>query len=119
MDYDGDNFVDGESDLGTDPTLADSDADQLPDGLEVELGSDPLSNMSWPNIADGDLAPLGNPDGNVNAADLLIAMRIALGGIGPLPLQLAHGDLYPENAPDGVIDLSDVLLLQQRVLGPP
>lgn len=119
VDYDGDNFVDGESDLGTDPTLADSDTDQLPDGLEVELGSDPLSDLSWPNIADGDLAPLGNPDGNVNAADLLIAMRIVLNEVTPLSLQFAHGDLYPHGAPDGVIDLSDVLLLQQQVLGPP
>ncbi|MGB5258960.1 MAG: hypothetical protein WBO34_00380 [Gammaproteobacteria bacterium] len=118
VDTDSDGFVDGETDFNTNPTNPDSDGDQLGDGLEVSLLSDPLNAGSWPNIADGDLAPLGSPDGNINAADLLIAVRIALGSISPLPLQFAHGDLYP-STPDGVIDLSDVLLLQQWVLGLP
>ena len=98
---------------------ADTDGDQLNDGLEVSFGSNPLDAGSWPNIADGDLAPLGNPDGNVNAADLLVALRIVLGDVTPLPLQLAHGDLYPPGTPDDVIDLSDALLLEKLILVPP
>ncbi|HUT40311.1 MAG TPA: hypothetical protein VM011_03145 [Gammaproteobacteria bacterium] len=119
IDFDGDGFVDGELDAGTNPLNADSDGDQLADGLEVAWNSNPLSAGSWPAIADGDLAPLGNPDGNVNTADYLIAMRIALGDLPGLPLQLAHGDLYPPGAPDDVIDLSDLLLLQQLILATP
>jgi len=119
IDFDGDGFVDGELDAGTNPLNADSDGDQLTDGLEVAYNSNPLSAGSWPAIADGDLAPLGSPDGNVNAADYLVAVLIALGELTPLPLQLAHGDLYPPGTPDDVIDLSDLLLLQQMILNAP
>ncbi len=119
IDKDGDGFADGELDYGTDPNLVDTDGDQLSDTLEVDLGSNPLSAGSWPAIADGDLAPLGNPDGSVNAADLLIAERILQGSLTPLPLQFAHGDLYPSGSPDGVINLSDVILLLNRVLNQP
>lgn len=62
-------------------------------------------------VADGDLAPLGNPDGVINAADYLIATRIAMGDLVATSLELEHGDLYPPGAPDGIIDLSDVLLI--------
>jgi hypothetical protein len=63
-------------------------------------------------FADGDLAPWDNPDGQVNAADVLIAVQLALGRRTPGPLQFAHGDMNV----DGVIDLADVLLIQQAVL---
>jgi hypothetical protein len=109
VDFDGDGFVDGEQDLGTDPTLADSDGDQLNDGVEVTYNSNPLDAGSWPNIADGDLAPLGNPDGQINGADFLIALRIADGSLTALPLQFAHGDLYPPGLPDDVIGVPEGL----------
>jgi hypothetical protein len=64
---------------------------------------------------DGDLAPLGAPDGILDTGDLLIMQRIVLGQIVASALELQHGDLYPSSAPDGVIDLSD-LILQQRLL---
>lgn len=38
-------------------------------------------------IADGDVAPLGAPDGIVNAGDLLIMVRIVLGLISPTLLR--------------------------------
>jgi hypothetical protein len=115
IDADGDGYVDGELDFGTLPLVGDTDGDQLADGLEVAWNSDPLDAGAWPAIADGDLAPLGNPDGNINGADLLIALRIASGDLAALPLQLAHGDLYPAGAPDDVIDLSDLLQLLQML----
>ena len=118
-DSDGDGFVDGEQDFGTNPVLADTDGDGLSDGVEVANASDPLDNQSWPNFADADLAPYGNPDGNINAADYLIATRLLLGGLATLPLQLAHGDVYPVGSPDGVINTSDLLLIQQMVLSAP
>jgi hypothetical protein len=63
-------------------------------------------------IADGDLAPLGDPDGIINTGDIVIALRIALGEITPGTMELAHGDM---NA-DGVIDLSDVIVITNIVL---
>jgi len=87
--------------------------------VEVSLGSNPNDNTSLPVIADGDLAPLGAPDGLLNAADLLIAQRIVLGNLTPTLLDLAHGDVYPVGAPDGVINISDLILIRQMVgVGP-
>ena len=76
------------------------------------------AHAAYPVYADGDLAPLGAPDGLINSADYLIASRIALGLVNPTDLEFAHGDLYPAGAPDGVINLQDMLLLQQQLLAP-
>jgi len=76
-----------------------------------------IAHATYPVYADGDLAPLGTPDGQINTADYLIATRIVLDLIDPTELELSHGDLYPPDAPDGVINLQDLLLLQQQVLG--
>jgi hypothetical protein len=145
VDSDGDNLADDlESALGTDPLNADTDGDTLSDFDELNRDGDPGSYTSGLdldpllqdtdadgyrddidpipltfNYADGDLAPLGSPDGLVNVADFLICQRIILGSITPSELELAHGDLYPIGVPDGVIDLSDYLNLQNLVLGNP
>jgi hypothetical protein len=103
----------------TDPLNPDTDGDRLDDSIEVAGGSDPLNPNSYPILADGDLAPLGMPDGEVNAADCLVAMRIVMGLVIPTVLELAHGDLYPPASPDGVIDLSDVILIQQLCISLP
>lgn len=105
--YDGDplNYTPG---LDPDPLSTDTDGDGLIDG------SDPIP-LDF-NYADGDLAPLGAPDGLTNAADLLIATRLALGTLTAAELQLAHGDLYPPGAPDGVINIQDLMLITQMVL---
>jgi hypothetical protein len=52
----------------------------------------------------------------VNAGDLIIGMRIALGLLTPGTLELSHGDLYPVGNPDGIIDTSDLVLLLQMAL---
>jgi hypothetical protein len=64
------------------------------------------------HIADGDLAPWGNPDGQINAADVLIATQLVLGQRTPGALQYAHGDMNL----DDVLDLADLLLIQKSVL---
>ena len=76
------------------------------------------AHASGPFYADGDLAPLGAPDGLINSADYLVGTRIVLDHVTPTDLEYAHGDLYPPGAPDGVINLQDLLLLQQRLLAP-
>jgi len=84
-------------------------------GQALLVFADDFTLAGVPFFADGDLAPLGNPDGVVNAADYLVAQRIVLGQLTATPLELAHGDLYPVGAPDGVIDMSDLLLILQII----
>ena len=67
--------------------------------------------------ADGDLAPLGTPDGLIDPADYLIANRIVLEQITATSMEMSHGDVYPVGAPDGIIDIHDMLLIQKQVLG--
>ncbi len=66
--------------------------------------------------ADGDLAPLGTPDGLLNSADYLIGTRIVTNDLTATNLELSHGDLYPPNSPDGIFNIQDLLLLQKLVL---
>jgi beta-glucanase (GH16 family) len=71
-----------------------------------------------PIYADGDLAPLGAPDGQINSADYLILNRIVFDQVTATELELSHGDVYPVGAPDGVLNIQDMLLIQKRVLEP-
>ncbi len=117
LDTDSDGLSDYEeiTNYGTLPGNPDTDGDFINDGDEVSYGGDPLDPLSWPGFADGDIAPLGSPDGVINAADYLVAQRIALGEIAATSLELAHGDLYPAGSPDGVINVSDLILLLKLV----
>jgi len=63
-------------------------------------------------IADGDLAPWDAPNGQIDAADVLIATQLALGQRTAGALQLAHGDMNG----DSVVDLVDLLLIWQIAL---
>ncbi|MDX2505040.1 MAG: matrixin family metalloprotease, partial [Gammaproteobacteria bacterium] len=96
----------------TNPNMPDSDNDGIDDGAEVSNGSDPNNPNSWPNYADGDLAPFDGPDGLINAADLMIVIQLVLDQRVAGPLQYAHGDMNV----DGFIDIVDLLLIQQIVL---
>ncbi len=143
---DADDDNDGLSDtlegtLGTNPLLTDSDGDTLSDfdevnydgepnnytpgvdlnPLLVDTDSDSINDNLDPiplnfNFNDADLAPLNAPDGNINAADLLIASKIALNLIPAEDIQLAHGDVYPPGNPDGVINTQDLILITNMVL---
>ncbi|MDH5436665.1 MAG: thrombospondin type 3 repeat-containing protein, partial [Gammaproteobacteria bacterium] len=143
---DDDDDNDGLSDaleltIGTNPLLTDTDGDSLSDFAEVAYdgnantytaGADlnPLSTDSDNdgladnidpipllfNHNDGDLAPLGSPDGVINGADIMIATRIVLGQVAITDNLLAHGDLYPAGAPDGVITVSDLILITKQAL---
>ena len=117
-DDDNDGLTDSaEAGYGTNSLLADTDGDGINDGVEITYATDPLDPGSFPIIADGDLAPLGAPDGKINAADILIGMRISLGLLTPGNLQLSHGDVYPPGNPDGNIGLPDILLIIKNALG--
>lgn len=107
-----DGYADGEQDFGTDPANPDTDNDGIADGIEVLQGSNPLDSNANPAHADGDLAPYGNPDGRIDAGDVLIAMKIVSGRLTPGPLEYAHGDMNV----DGVIDLSDMVIILRQAL---
>jgi len=68
-------------------------------------------------IPDGDV----NADGNVNAADILLAVQVALGSRNPTPEQLGHGDVAPlvdgVPDPDGLFDLRDVMVITSKAQG--
>ena len=130
-DTDGDGLTDGQevNVYNTDPLKADTDGDGLTDGQEVSVymtnplkadtDGDGLIDSADPlplafNYDDGDVAPLGAPDGKIDAADYLVTLRIVLGQVAPTSLELSHGDLYPAGAPDGVIDLSDLALILKK-----
>jgi uncharacterized repeat protein (TIGR03806 family) len=101
--YDGDisQYTPGQD---TDPLLPDTDGDGYTDSM------DPIPLTV--NLSDGDLAPWANPDGQLNAADVLIATQLVLGQRTADTLQYVHGDMNV----DGIIDLADLLLIQQSVL---
>ena len=94
----------------------DTDGDGYSDGTEIGLGSNPLNVSSTPVIApDGDI----NLNGEVNAADLLLAQRSALGLITLTNEQIAHADFRPSPIGDGVISVADLVLISQIILASP
>lgn len=114
--YDGDgSFLNSLTD--TDPLNPDTDGDGFNDGAELAAGTDPLDNTSYPMIADGDV----NGDGQVDTADLLLAMRILTGQYTPTPLEQARWDVAPlvngVPQPDGQNNVGDYTVLQRKVLG--
>ena len=136
-DTDNDGLIDAlEISIGTNPLLADTDGDSLSDFDEINYDGNPTSYNAVNDLnplsrdtdgdgvqddvdlsphSDGDLAPLGSPDGAVNAGDYLVMLRIVLGLETATAIELEHGDLYPVGAPDGQIDLSDLLLMLPRI----
>jgi hypothetical protein len=137
LDDDNDGLTDSfELGINTNPLLADSDGDTLTDFQEVNFDNNPaytpgedldpnsadtdgdgLSDATDPipldfNFADGDVVT----DGNINAGDYVVMVRLALGIVQPDNTDLARGDLYPPGNPDGIINLQDLLLFRQLLL---
>jgi hypothetical protein len=112
IDVNGDGFIDGEQTEGTLPNNEDTDGDLLNDGLEVANYVNPIDPLSWPNFGTGDVAPYGAQDNQVNAGDLTVMIRLALGLEETRALELAYGDL---GTPDNVINTADVILLIQML----
>ena len=80
-------------------------------GQALFIFGDDFTFTGTPFTANGDLAPWNNPDGLINAADILIATQLVLGQRTPGTLQYVHGDMNT----DGKIDLADLLLITQAV----
>lgn len=69
--------------------------------------------QSKPSLADGDI----NGDLVVDAADVALAERFALGLATPTPTQLQRADVSPAGNPNGVIDAADVARIRLKALG--
>ena len=137
INFDGDPAYSALTD--TNPFNADTDSDGISDFDEVNYDGNPVYNAATDtsplsdntdgdayfdgvdpiplhfNFEDGNVAPWGAPDAEVNVADLLVCMQFVLGLKTPTSEDLAHGDLYPAGAPDGEIGLPDYILLQKLV----
>lgn len=65
----------------------------------------------------GDVAPKGAPDGQLNAADLVVLERFILGDLIPDSLEQIIGDVAPIGAPDSTLNAADLLILQRAIFG--
>ncbi len=135
-DDDNDHLLDVfEGGVGTDPYNPDTDGDGLGDGEEVNLGSDPLlADTDGDGVLDpDDFAPLDpgattaaqaipigdlNGNGDLDAADGMLALRIASGRLAPTLAQVQQADVVPHSVlankdswGDGEINVADALLI--------
>ena len=103
--------------LDTDPLNADTDSDGIIDGAESLAATDPLNSGS--NFIWGDI----NNNGVVNAADVLLATRAALGVLTLSAAQLARGNVaplvggQPASLPDDEFNVADLLLISGKATG--
>jgi len=103
--------------LDTNPLNPDTDGDQIKDGTELLAGYDPLNGADTP--------VWGDIDDNrvVNAADVLLATRAALGLITLDSPQLARGNVaplvggVPDSRPDDEFTVADLLLITGKATG--
>jgi len=96
-------------------------------GKEITYKYDKSGNLLQRQITDtltpdGDVAPLGNPDGTVNVGDALVALRFALTLETPTQEDKIHCDVAPldtqnKPSPDGVINVGDALVILRKALG--
>lgn len=88
-----------------------------PDGQFDTLGGAFTVTQGPQGLPAGDLAPKGSPDGELNAADLLVLQRLVLGLETPTSYELLAGDVAPLNSPDGQLNAGDLVVLQRAVMG--
>jgi hypothetical protein len=95
----------------------DDDDDGYSDDLEVTVGTDPLDNQSTFLDVAGDI----NGDGQINAGDLVLGMRILIGLHIPTVPEQARFDIAPLSGGlpmlDGNNNAGDYLILQGLVSG--
>lgn len=88
-----------------------------PDGQSDTLVNAYTVTQAPMGLVAGDLAPRGNPDGQLNAADLLILQRIVTGAVQPDAYEQLVGDVAPLNNPDGALNAGDLVVLQRAIMG--
>jgi hypothetical protein len=103
--------------LDTNPLNPDTDGDGVIDGTESLAGTNPLDDTD--TLVWGDI----DNNGVVNAADVLLATRAALGMLTLDDEQLARGNVaplvggQPTSAPDDDFNVADLLLITGKATG--
>jgi hypothetical protein len=103
--------------VDTNPLEPDTDGDQIKDGTEVLAGNNPLDDTDYPVWGDID------NNGVVNAADVLLATRAALGLVSLDDAQLARGNVAPlvggapGSSPDDEFTVADLMLITGKAAG--
>ncbi len=72
-----------------------------------------ISVVAPPAVVIGDV----NGDGVVDAGDVVLAQRIAMGLVAATSDQLSRGDVAPAGALDGKIDAADLVVIQRKAMG--
>jgi hypothetical protein len=124
FDDDKDTVTDVEERLrGLDPFDDDTDGDSFRDGAEL-AGNTGLNPSLYPE-PDGDIHPLGAPDGEVDLRDALLAIRVSTGAVVVSPQQKEffdrHADVAPfvsgSPQPNQSFNVADALVILRRVNG--
>ena len=103
--------------VDTNPLNPDTDGDGVIDGTESAAGTNPLDDTD--TLVWGDI----DNSGDVNAADVLLATRAALGMLTLDEAQLARGNVAPlvegkpASAPDDDFNVADLLLITGKATG--
>ncbi len=84
-------------------------------GLQIVACATHLAHGA--EMAAGDLAPRGAPDGNLTAADILVLQRIVLGDLAPTSLERLIADVAPRDNPDGELNAGDLVVLMRAAMG--
>jgi len=109
--------------LGVDPLdkirLDISNASAVPSLVGAYNVTPSAASLSGPlvDILLGDLAPLNQPDGQLNAGDLVVMQRLVLGQLSASPEQTIAADVAPLNNSDGDINAGDLVVLERAVNG--
>jgi subtilisin family serine protease len=100
-----------------DPLDPDTDDDLIKDGTELLAGYDPLNGADTPVWGDID------NNGVVNAADVLLATRAALGLVSLDDAQLARGNVaplvggVPDSSPEDEFTVANLMLITGKAAG--
>jgi hypothetical protein len=126
LDDDQDGATDVEELLrGLDPRNPDTDGDSFTDEAEIAANTNGLDGNDFP-LPDGDIHPLGAPDGIVDIRDSLLALRISAGEVTPSSAQQTFFERHANVAPlvngqpavqDAEVNAADMLVIVRRVSG--
>ena len=76
-----------------------------------------LISVHAATLTAGDLAPQGNLDGQLTAADLVILQQFVLGTRTPVGNEELVADVAPLGATDGELNTADILILTRAIMG--